>query len=260
MSPIYAIPGEFQRNQNESLFDFIDRMFESLFILLQLIIPSSPLKSKSFEFNLVETSGESVYEMEATPIAEIKNHRKNTIFSQDVHVTTIQDISKTTLMRTTSADTLHSTPNLAQESSNESIVKETGRSSSHTTNSIQRKSFILNLQKQKRYTLPSIDTQRIETEDNERSISAIDMATKRKSVRPPVAFQPSSSTSKASLIPLYDDAGSNKVMSIETFNKTIQDDEETIFKPDKKQTIEITDLDTLDDHKDPSRSKISTLK
>ena len=255
-----TIPCEFPRNQNETLLDFIDRLIDSIFKLFELILLPKQIVNDIVEHESVD----SIFEIMEIPKTEAQ--RKKTIFNasgttNDVNITSIQDLTRHTLMRNASIETLHSMPKFEDKenvTSSDSLIKEVSveiGSSTFSNNPEgpnRMRSFTHTLQKnRKRHSFsigPHINTD-LKNNVSERPKSSITDYkneiriknspidyTKRISTRP-VAFQPSSSNSKASLIPMYDGSESFKVMSIETVNKTIADDEDqeieikTIYNP-----------------------------
>eukprot|EP00835_Amoeboradix_gromovi_P005368 NODE_498_length_7675_cov_0.481389.p2 type:complete len:312 gc:universal NODE_498_length_7675_cov_0.481389:2147-3082(+) len=75
----------------------------------------------------------------------------------------------------------------------------------------------------------------------------------------PVAFQPSGNNSKASLIPIYDDPLSNKVVSEETVNKTINNDQDS-SEGKTINLVQSNDHSFNDYEKSDIKSKIASLR
>ena len=278
-----TIPGEFNYKYQETVFDCIDRVLKTILITLEFITPPVLLNPEPFSISLKSSRASSIYEIIENP--RINTHRKDTIFLSsnlnDVNVTTIQDLTRQTLMRNASNETLHSTPNIIEDSFDSIAQKEipqpvTNRSTVSDvddTMNLRGKSFRNTFLRQKRHSASGmhINTQNNfpVASDNMRPMSSItDYNTvsdfsKKKSR--PVAFQPSSSNSHASLIPMYGDTDSNKVMSIETFNKTIHDDEDTevntIYKPEMPKKYDDPNHGSLDSiEKGDMKSKIAGLR
>eukprot|EP00834_Sanchytrium_tribonematis_P001642 NODE_42_length_34079_cov_0.552619.p6 type:complete len:238 gc:universal NODE_42_length_34079_cov_0.552619:8146-8859(+) len=232
MSMNLHVPGHLS-NSNDTIFQLIDRLVDLLFSLL--ILFATPTQ---YELG----SQSSIYDLEFSDPLD-----KNNNISSGVNFSTIQDLSKETLLRNSRISIPKCLPieNIGMISNDQlktTLSDFRDLSKQPSTPNKSRPNGNFNPAKSEKGLLGA-----------ENSIAAMVDLRKRRSR--PVAFQPLTN-SKASLIPLYDDPEIDKVISIDTFNQTINNEDD----------IEISTICKIDsefqsnDEKNDLKSKIASLR